>query len=341
MLFKGPTQVIGYTRQSLSRYSRAMKFKIFIDGQEGTTGLEIYERLAGRSELEIIQIDSALRKDVQERKRLINSSDITFLCLPDVAARESASLVENSHSCLIDASTAHRTDPDWVYGIPELHAGQREAIKNSRRISVPGCHASGFVCAIAPLVKAGIVPASYPLSFFSLTGYSGGGKKLISWYEQEEKENPSLNSPRMYALGLNHKHLPEVRYHCGLDREPVFTPILANIYKGMLVGMPLQLHELHKVGHAQDIQAFLARHYAGQEFVSVQDFGGEAGLENGYLQAMACNNTNKLEIFVFGHAQQALLVSRLYNLGKGASGAAVQCMNIKLGLAEDRGLNIV
>ncbi len=317
-----------------------MSYKIFVDGQEGTTGLEISQRLAGRAELEILSIDSAKRKDPEERRKLINASDITFLCLPDVAARESASLVDNDHSCLIDASTAHRTNPDWTYGIPELDKMQRERIRQSRRIAVPGCHASGFVIPMAPLVKGGIVPADYPVSFCSLTGYSGGGKKLIQWYEEELAGDKSENAPRMYALGLAHKHLPEVSYHTGLSRSPVFSPILANIYKGMLVSIPLHVDMLKGVSHARDVHTFLEEHYRGEAFVRVQPFGGEGALEEGYLQSMACNDTNRLDLYVFGHETQVLLVSRLDNLGKGASGAAVQCMNIKLGLEEGRGLEI-
>lgn len=316
-----------------------MRYKIFVDGQEGTTGLEISQRLSKRSELDILSIDTDKRKDPLERKRLINESDITFLCLPDDAARESVSLVDNDRTCIIDASTAHRTNPDWTYGIPEIDKGQRERLRSSRRISVPGCHASGFVISMAPLVRSGIVPADYPSSFFSLTGYSGGGKKLINWYEEELAGRASANSPRMYALGLNHKHLPEVRYHTGLSRLPLFTPILANIYKGMLVGLPLHIDALKGISHAKEVHRFFENYYEGERFVCVQPFGGENALDEGYLQAMACNDTNRLDLYIFGHETQVLVVARLDNLGKGASGAAVQCMNIKLGLDEAAGLD--
>lgn len=315
-----------------------MAYKIFVDGQEGTTGLELLQRLAGRTELELLRIDSDKRKDREERRKLINASDITFLCLPDVAARESASLVENEHTCIIDASTAHRCNPDWVYGIPELFKEQREKIKASRRISVPGCHASGFVVLIAPLVKGGLVPSDYPLSCTSLTGYSGGGKKLIAYYENELAGTSNWNAPRMYALGLTHKHIPEVTLHAGLQAPPVFTPILSNIYKGMLVSVPLQASHLPGRNSAKDLHRFLSEYYAGEHFIRVMPFGGEGVLDDSYLQPCACNDTNRLEIFVFGHDDQILLASRLDNLGKGASGAAVQCMNIRLGLDEKTGL---
>ncbi len=318
-----------------------MKYKVFVDGQEGTTGLEISERLAGRKELELLKISSDLRKDPSERQRLINMSDISFLCLPDFAALESASLVQadNIRTCIIDASTAHRTVEGWVYGIPELSPTRRKEIEKARRIAVPGCHASGFIIPIAPLVEAGIISKTLALSFTSLTGYSGGGKQLISWYEQENYTGPSLNSPRLYALGLQHKHLPELSYHTGLEKTPLFSPILSNIYKGMLVSTPLHIGELNGIGHAREIHAFLEEKYRGEHFVRVQPFGGEGVLElNSYLEATACNNSNSLEIFVFGHETQALIVSRLDNLGKGASGAAVQCMNIRLGLDEKQGL---
>jgi N-acetyl-gamma-glutamyl-phosphate reductase len=315
-----------------------MKYKIFVDGQEGTTGLEIFQRLETRNELEILQIDPDKRKDSAERKRLINSSDIVFLCLPDDAARESASLAENEKTCIIDASTAHRTNPDWAYGIPELNKKQREKIRNSRRISVPGCHATGFVVLMSPLVAGGIVPDDYPVSFLSLTGYSGGGKKLISYFEKDLAGNDTLNAHRMYALGLRHKHIPEVTCHTGLKMTPVFTPVLANIYKGMVVTVPFQAAALPGKPSALDIHRFFSDYFRDETFIKVMPFGGEGALDDGYLHPMGCNDTNRLEIFVFGHEDQIVVSSRLDNLGKGASGAAVQCMNIRLGLDEATGL---
>lgn len=317
-----------------------MKYKVFVDGQEGTTGLEIRQRLAGRSELEILSIDPEKRKDPEARSELINSADVVFLCLPDTAARESASLVCNDRTCVLDASTAHRTHPEWTYGIPELKKGQRDKIRGSRRISVPGCHATGFVVLMAPLVAEGRVPSDYPASFLSLTGYSGGGKKLISYYEEELVARNTLNAQRMYAMTLQHKHLPEVTFHSGLRYSPVFTPVLANIYKGMVVSVPLQTHLLPGRPDAQELHRFFSDYYKGESFIKVMPFGGDAGLDDGYLHPMGCNDTNRLEIFVFGHKDQILLSSRLDNLGKGASGAAVQCMNIHLGLDETTGLQL-
>jgi N-acetyl-gamma-glutamyl-phosphate reductase len=314
----------------------SMKHKIFVDGQEGTTGLEIYQRLEKRPDLELLRIDPDKRKDPAERKRLANEADIVFLCLPDDAARETVSLVDNDTTCVIDASTAHRTNPDWVYGIPELAKNQRERIQNSRRISVPGCHATGFVVAVTPLIAGGMIPADYPFSFQSLTGYSGGGKKLIAYYEQEIAGRDTVNAPRLYATGLTHKHLPEVTMRAGLAAPPVFTPVLANIYKGMLVTVPLQLAGIRKT--AQELHAFLEDHYRGETFVRVMPFAGENSLEDNYLHPMGCNETNRLDLFVFGNDTQAVLASRLDNLGKGASGAAVQCMNIRLGVDEKTGL---
>lgn len=315
-----------------------MGYRIFVDGQEGTTGLELFQRLENRAELEILRIDPDKRKDPEARAKLINAADVVFLCLPDDAARESVSLVKNEKTCVIDASTAHRTHGDWAYGIPELSAAHRDRIRSASRISVPGCHASGFVVAVAPLVAAGIVPADYPASFFSLTGYSGGGKKLISYFENDLAGKATQNSHRMYALGLQHKHLPEVTRHTGLSLPPVFTPILANIYKGMVVSVPLRTDALPGKPSAAKIHEFLADHYRGERFVRVMPFAGEGVLEDGYLEPMGCNDTNRLELFVFGHGDQALLCSRLDNLGKGASGAAVQCMNLRLGLDEAAGL---
>lgn len=315
-----------------------MKYKIFVDGQEGTTGLEIYQHLGSRKELEVLRINPDLRKDPGERKRMINQANIVFLCLPDDAAKESVSLVENDHTCLIDASTAHRTDPNWVYGLPELNKSQRQRIRQSRRITVPGCHATGFVAAMAPLVASGVVPPDYPASCFSITGYSGGGKKLIARYEVDLKGTDTVEAHRMYALGLRHKHLPEMACHTGLRFPPVFNPILANIYKGMVVSIPLQTALLPGSPSAHDIHKLLVERYLGECFIKVMPFGGEGALDEGYLQPMGCNNTNRLELYVFGHQSQAVVSARFDNLGKGASGAAVQCMNIRLGLDETTGL---
>lgn len=313
-----------------------MKYKIFVDGQEGTTGLEIHERLAQRDDLDILLIDSEKRKDPDARRALLDESDVSFLCLPDVASRESASLVTSETTRLIDASTAHRTDPAWAYGLPELSPKHREAIAGSKRVSVPGCHATGAVVALYPLIEAGIVPRDYPVSITSVTGYSGGGKKLIAKYNEFGE---SLRSPRPYALGQTHKHLPEITTHCSLAFPPAFLPIVDNFYRGMAVSIPLATGLLAKPMKAAEIYSFLADHYASQHFVRVMPFGADSNLEDGFLNVEGCNLTNRADVFVFGNDERVLLTVRLDNLGKGASGAAVQCMNIMLGLDEGAGLS--
>jgi N-acetyl-gamma-glutamyl-phosphate reductase len=274
------------------------------------------------------------------RQACLNEADIAFLCLPDAASREAVSLVTNENTKIIDASTAYRTDPEWAYGIPELSNAHRENIKKSKRVSVPGCHASGFQLALFPLIKEGIVSKDYPVNCYSLTGYSGGGKKLIDMYENTDKDRESLKSPNMYSLGLNHKHLPEMQTISGLTNPPLFTPILGNIYKGMLVVIPLFRSLLNKPMNAEDIQEFMAAYYKGQHFIDVKPFGIDKNshLFNNYLDCIGCKDTNKNEIYIFGNEEQILLVSRLDNLGKGSSGAAVQNMNIMLGLEEWAGL---
>lgn len=315
-----------------------MKYKVFVDGQEGTTGLKIHERLEHHSDILMLKIDPEKRKDIEERSKLINEADVVFLCLPDAAARESVSLIQNSTARIIDASTAHRTAPEWVYGFPELSKQQRLLIQSSQRVSVPGCHASGFNAIMYPLVQGGIVPADYPVTCQSITGYSGGGKKLISQYEDGIVDKSVLESPRFYALGLNHKHLPEMQKISGLSFAPVFTPIVSNFYKGMAVAIPLFTHLLPNKPNAEAVWKFLSAHYEGEKFVKVMPFGSESNLDNGFFGAKGCNNSNRLELYVFGHSEQILLLARLDNLGKGASGAAVQNMNIMLGLDEGLGL---
>lgn len=313
-----------------------MKQKVFVDGQEGTTGLKIHEYLSKRSDIEWLSIDTEKRKDVAERTRLLNSADLVFLCLPDAAAREAVSLITNDKTRVIDASTAHRTHPDWAYGLPELSRDHREKIKYSRRVAVPGCHATGFNIGMYPLVKAGIVPADYPVTCTSLTGYSGGGKSLIKKYESAVGE--SLHSPRPYALRLQHKHLPEMQAVTGLKHSPVFVPVVANYFKGMGVMLPLVSRMLNKPMNAENIRDFLAEHYKSEKFIKVMPYDADAALEEGFFPVESCNDTNKVEIFVFGGDEQILLVSRFDNLGKGASGAAVQCMNVMMGLDEAIGL---
>ena len=316
-----------------------MAYKVFVDGSEGTTGLQIHERLAGRSELELITIDPDKRKDPVAKAACLNAADVAFLCLPDDAARESVALVTNPSTVIIDASTAHRTNPDWAYGLPELGAEWRERIATSNRIANIGCHAGAFIIAVQPLVKAGLIPADEVLNCFSLTGYSGGGKKMIAAYEAVDRP-ATLQSPRPYALGLSHKHLPEMRLHSGLTSAPIFSPVVALYRQGLSVTVPLALPRLPGSPKLADLHAALASAYAGQIFVKVLPLGDDAAnLDGGFLDVQACNGTNRAEVLVTGHDEQALVMVRIDNLGKGASGSAIQCMNIRLGLPEDAGLN--
>ncbi len=313
-----------------------MKFRVFVDGQEGTTGLRIHEYLAQRSDIEVLRIAPEQRKDALARARLLNEADVAFLCLPDAAAREAAARVSNPKTCLIDASTAHRTAPGWVFGMPELSPDQRDRIRQAKRISNPGCHSSGFILLIRPLVDAGLIPPGLALSATSITGYSGGGKKMIEQYE--EGGDAPLNSPRPYALTLSHKHVPEMTTHTGLNVRPVFQPVVANFYKGLSVSVPLHLSQLKAGTTAEQLHAALAERYAGERFIRVLPLRDPVTLETGYFDVQACNDTNRVDIFVFANDTQAMLMARLDNLGKGASGAAVQTMNVHLGLDEALGL---
>ena len=313
-----------------------MKHRVYVDGLEGTTGLRIHEVLGQRSDIELLIIDPERRKDAAERARLLNAANVAFLCLPDVAAREAAAMVTNPRTCLIDASTAHRTASGWVFGLPELAPDQRQRIRGSQRISNPGCHATAFILLVRPLVDAGVVASTLPLSATSITGYSGGGKKMIEQYLAGGE--PKLQSPRPYGLKLGHKHLPEMVAHTGLVSAPVFMPIVANFYKGLAVSVPLPLKQLASGVSAQSIQDTLARRYAGERFVRVLPLNDPATLESGFFDVQACNDSNNVELCVFASDTQALLMARLDNLGKGASGAAVQSMNVRLGLAEGLGL---
>ncbi|MBQ0932042.1 N-acetyl-gamma-glutamyl-phosphate reductase [Ideonella alba] len=313
-----------------------MTFKVFVDGQEGTTGLRIHEYLAGRADLEVLKIDADKRKDAAERARLINASDITFLCLPDAASREAAAMVTNPKTCLIDASTAHRTVPGWTYGMPELAPGQRDAIRAGKRIANPGCHASAFVLAVRPLVQAGLLPADAPVTATSITGYSGGGKSMIAQYEAGG--DAALTAPRPYALALAHKHLPEMKAHTGLARPPVFMPIVARFYKGLAVSVPLHLSMLKPGTTGAQLQQALAEYYAGERFIRVMPLSDPDTLAGGFFDVQACNDTNRVDLFVFANDTQAVVMARLDNLGKGASGAAVQAMNVHLGCEESLGL---
>jgi len=313
-----------------------MTHKVFVDGQEGTTGLRIHEYLAQRGDLEMLKIDADKRKDPAERARLINASDVTFLCLPDAASREAAAMVTNPRTCLIDASTAHRTVAGWTYGMPELAPGQREAIRAGKRIANPGCHASAFILLLRPLVDAGLVPADAAVSATSITGYSGGGKSMIAQYEAGD--DPMLNAPRPYALGLAHKHLPEMRAMTGLLSAPVFMPVVASFYKGLAVSVPLHFSQLKPGTTGADLHQVFEERYALERFIRVLPLSDPDTLASGFFDVQACNDTNRVDVGVFANATQALLIARLDNLGKGASGAAVQAMNVHLGLDEALGL---
>lgn len=312
------------------------RIKVFIDGSEGTTGLRIYERFQDRDDLEILHIDSELRKDVNERKRLINESDYTFLCLPDDAAREAVSLVDNDNTVIIDASTAHRTEPGWIYGLPELDNSFRERIATSKRIAVPGCYASGFNMIVYPLVQMGIISPDYPLCVTALSGYSGAGKKAIAQYESSDKTE-DLYAPREYALPQQHKHLKEMKAIPGLSKEPIFIPIVDDYYSGMIVNIPLHKELLKTVITPQELRNRLADYYSGQQFITVYEWGKEADY-NGYLVANQMSGRDSAGIIVTGNEERMVVSSIFDNLGKGASGAAVQCLNISMGIAPDTGL---
>ena len=309
---------------------------VYVDGQEGTTGLRIHEYLAQRDDVEVLRIAPDKRKDVKERARLLNAADVAFLCLPDAAAREAAALVKNPATCLIDASTAHRSAVDWAYGLPEMAKGQRDRIRQSRRISNPGCHASAFILLVRPLVDAGLLAPESPVTASSITGYSGGGKKMIDQYETAPDSR--LDSPRPYALNLAHKHVPEMTTHSRLQVSPIFLPIVGKFYKGLSVSVPLHLSRLAGVATAASVHDALARHYAQERFIRVLPLNDAALLADAYFDVQACNDTNRVDICLFANDTQMLLMARLDNLGKGASGAAVQSMNLHLGFEESRGL---
>lgn len=310
-----------------------MKTKVYIDGQSGTTGLQIYDRIGQREDLELLRIPEELRHDPDERKKYLNSADIVFLCLPDEGAREAVSFIDNPNVRVIDASTAHRTNPNWTYGYPELSKAQREAIRTSKRVANPGCHATGFISTTAPLVAMGVLPKDYPMSCYSLTGYSGGGKKMIAEYEAEGRSE-LLDAPGIYGLNLQHKHLPEMQTVTGLAYPPVFMPVVDDYYKGMATTIMLQNRLLPGQPSAEDICAKLADYYRDEHFVSVVPFGEN----DSKLYANKLAGTNRLEIVVCGHEEQTTVTAVFDNLGKGASGAAVQNMNIMLGLPEETGL---
>ena len=313
-----------------------MKYKIFVDGQFGTTGLKIHEMLNGRDELEILSISEEDKKNIEVKQKLLNQANLVFLCLPDVASKESVKLITNNSTKIIDASTAHRTQNDWTYGISELNPTHRDTIKNSKRVCVPGCHATGFIMAMNPLIEQGVISKKQKLICHSITGYSGGGKKLIAIYEAPENKG-KLDSQRPYALKLDHKHLPEMKYILGLDYPPLFTPSVGNFSQGMLVMSYLIKDELLQNVSKQEVLKLYQEYYKGEQFVKIIEDDVEY-LDEGFLDAMKCNNTNRIEISVYENEDYMVIISILDNLGKGASGAAVQNMNIMLGLDENCGL---
>jgi N-acetyl-gamma-glutamyl-phosphate reductase len=314
-----------------------MTYTVFVDGQEGTTGLQINEYLAQRSDIEVLRIDADKRKDLAERQRLINASDVTFLCLPDAAAKESVSLVNNPKTCVIDASTAHRVNPDWVFGLPELCPEQRARIRASKRIANPGCHATAFILALRPLVAAGLIAVDTQIAANSITGYSGGGKSMIADYEAAASTT-QLKAPRPYALALAHKHLPEMQAYTGLTVAPIFQPIVGPFYKGLAVTAYLNPAQFSRAATPADVQKIIADYYADERFINVLPVDLDARTAGGFYDVEANNGSNRVDIAVFGNAERMLLIARLDNLGKGASGAAVQAMNVHLGVEESLGL---
>lgn len=318
------------------------KPKVFIDGAEGTTGLQIHSRLNERNDIEIVSIPPEKRKDAQARSHFINSADIAILCLPDDAAREAVSFITNPDVKILDASSAHRVASGWVYGFPELEEKRREEIRNAKRVSNPGCYPTGFLACMRPLVAAGVIPKDFPATINAISGYSGGGRKLMEEYQSVSGEQVNNYAYGIYGLTFGHKHVKEMYQHSGLQSPPLFVPAVGNFEKGMLVQIPLPLHSLQNKPSGKLIQKTLEEYYQNEKYVSVAQLNDDGSLRKGkFLDTQAANNTNSVQLFVFANdeTKEALLVARLDNLGKGASGAAVQNLNIMLRLDEDLGLN--
>ncbi len=315
-----------------------MALTIFIDGKEGTTGLRIFERLAARPDLSILTLPEAQRKDPAARRDAIHAADIAVLCLPDAAARESVQLAEGSRARILDTSTAHRIAPGWSYGFAELSPAHRAAIESGDRVANPGCHATGFISLVYPLVAAGVLPKETVTTCFSLTGYSGGGKKMIAQYEGDAR-TPDLASPRPYGLTQAHKHLPEMTHVPGLKAAPVFAPIVADYYSGMEVTVPLAGSQLHCAHPVEDVTACLQKHYAGSPVVTVLG-PEEVAAFGGFIPANALSGRDGMQLMVTGNDERLQIVSLFDNLGKGSSGAALQCLNLMTGMDETLGLNL-
>ncbi|MCR4647248.1 MAG: N-acetyl-gamma-glutamyl-phosphate reductase [Oscillospiraceae bacterium] len=314
-----------------------MSVKVYVDGQAGTTGLKIIDRLNGRNDIELLKIADADRHNNDARRAMMAQADFTFLCLPDAASIEAVELAKGTKTRILDASTAHRTNPAWAYGFPELGADFREKIIGSDRVAVPGCYASGFVSLLRPLVSAGLIPADFPVFAYATSGYSGAGKGAIAIYEGEDKPE-EFNSPRQYALSQSHKHLPEMQLFSGLSEKPMFNPIVCDYYSGMVVSVPLQTRMLDKKPTLAEVNAAYQAHYEGAKLVTVNPVMLPEEQGKFFLASNTLSGQNKLEIFTFGNDDQMLLCARLDNLGKGASGAAVQNLNIMMGIDETTGL---
>jgi N-acetyl-gamma-glutamyl-phosphate reductase len=311
--------------------------RIFIDGEAGTTGLQLAQRLTARQDLELLRIDPSKRKDSVARASMLASADIAVLCLPDDAAREAVKLAGDSCR-ILDASTVHRTADGWVYGLPEMSRSQRQAIAGAEKVANPGCYPQGFILLTRPLIEADLLSASLPLRVHALSGYSGGGRPMIEAYEKFDSITRERWNSRPYALSLQHKHVPEMQRYAGCTKAPLFAPTVGNYYQGMLVQLPLFRSELNSPASPAEVRELLADRYADEPFIDVLPTGAESALEAGFLAPTACNNSNRIELMVFGHSEQMLLVARYDNLGKGAAGAAVQNLNLMMGVEETTGL---
>lgn len=313
-------------------------YSVFIDGQEGTTGLQIRDRLINRADIKLLEIPPEKRKDISAKREYLNAVDVVILCLPDVAAKESVALISNPQTRVIDASTAHRVAPDWVYGLPELTKTQRSMIRSASRVSNPGCYATGFVLLVRPLVESGTIAPEDPVTCSAVSGYSGAGKKMIAAYQTDPEISAARLGSRNYALGLNHKHIPEMERHSGLLNRPLFMPVVCDYYKGMTVTIPLHASLLRRSVTPADLHEIYSQYYDNEMFISMQPLDMAQSLEEGFLNPVRCNDTNRCDLFVFGNSTQMVVAACFDNLGKGASGAAVQNMNIMVGAAEAEGL---